>query len=540
MLTPEREPKHFTSTAPYRKNNEEKVILQLARRKESPAIINQWNLAVDAAGLLQMIERENRSAFYSDILMNESELLQSNTCVGFAQYEFAFSRFQQVMAQKSFNVQEIYDEAEFEGQFLVLCTNILIEKRKQCNRTDDSDAKKDKPYEDTAIEMKSEEEEVKVDVQYSVQDEEDEFIKKFFITQYPSDLLFKGLPEDKVCHRCLKPGDVSKCSGNCNGYFHRSCAEQSKLVSVEIHWSSILKRSTEERNSDEEIFADSNNNSEANANIKCHKCSSAHFGQTSDAVKCEQPNCFEMYKKSSLSKWPHHRIVNDGNKVVKYQCPQHSCHSCEPKNDDHHTAANLIHCIWCFATYHKDSRCIPAGCEMLSGDQLLCPRHYQKDVKQNVDYCSVCFKKSTYFDPIRQKCTTQPMINCAACPRSAHKKCFAQAQAKGKMYKCKECQSGRLPLYSEIVWMVLESRAHPAIIVSDLFCPADFLLQKPLKPNCFCVYTFDLKSYHWVNRTDVFRLDANNKEEIDYHKKTTLFTAIACAKKWRLFSKTMK
>lgn len=36
--------------------------------------------------------------------------------------------------------------------------------------------------------------------------------------------LFRGITKEKVCHYCVDGGDVYKCTGQCNGWYHSHCA----------------------------------------------------------------------------------------------------------------------------------------------------------------------------------------------------------------------------------------------------------------------------------------------------------------------------
>lgn len=67
-----------------------------------------------------------------------------------------------------------------------------------------------------------------------------------------------------------------------------------------------------------------------------------------------------------------------------------------------------------------------------------------------------------------------------------------------------ECESGRRPLYGEIVWCKYSnSRWWPAIIVPPPYIPNNVFAKKK-EPNQICVYFFGTHNYGWVLHTHMY------------------------------------
>ncbi|CAG2063478.1 unnamed protein product [Timema podura] len=91
------------------------------------------------------------------------------------------------------------------------------------------------------------------------------------------------------------------------------------------------------------------------------------------------------------------------------------------------------------------NHCIPAGSDILNTTQMVCPKHYKPKRKGihhvNVSWCSICTEGGS-------------LMCCDICPNSFHAHCLVMPVPEGG-YTCEDCQTGRFPLYGEVVWVKL-------------------------------------------------------------------------------------
>ena len=67
-------------------------------------------------------------------------------------------------------------------------------------------------------------------------------------------------------------------------------------------------------------------------------------------------------------------------------------------------------------------------------------------------------------------------------------------------FMCEDCETGRLPLYGEIVWVKLGNyRWWPALICHPHDIPAN-VASISHKDGEFCVMFLGTRDYHWVHR----------------------------------------
>lgn len=99
-------------------------------------------------------------------------------------------------------------------------------------------------------------------------------------------------------------------------------------------------------------------------------------------------------------------------------------------------------------------------------------------------------------------------------------------------YILQECESGREPLYGEIVWCKYsKSRWWPAIIVPPPFIPENVLARKK-ESNQICVFFFGTHNYGWVLHTHMYLYIKGDFFNEKLGKKACLKDAIAEAEQW--------
>lgn len=97
-------------------------------------------------------------------------------------------------------------------------------------------------------------------------------------------------------------------------------------------------------------------------------------------------------------------------------CPYHICHTCSSDNpqDSHSRAPNekIARCVRCPSSYHTSISCLPAGSVILTGSQIVCPKHYKAPHPPlNAAWCFLCTRGGS-------------LICCDTCPTSFHLECL--------------------------------------------------------------------------------------------------------------------
>ncbi|XP_037089541.1 histone-lysine N-methyltransferase NSD2-like [Pollicipes pollicipes] len=226
----------------------------------------------------------------------------------------------------------------------------------------------------------------------------------------------------------------------------------------------------------------------------CFVCKSAsgaleRCGWTGRCGKHFHRACLRLFPQATSSE---HRLV----------CPLHVCHTCVSE-DPRRLAAQfkptdkLFKCVRCPTAYHASERCVAAGTEILNASQIICTKHYGRDTKRgssshhiNTTWCFICSKGGS-------------LICCESCPASFHVECINAPIPDGG-YVCEECESGRFPLYGEVVWVKLGFyRWWPAMVVPPNDIPEN-LLQMEYSTGQFVVRFFGSKDYTWMRRGRVF------------------------------------
>ncbi|KAF9823981.1 hypothetical protein SFRURICE_020683 [Spodoptera frugiperda] len=392
----------------------------------------------------------------------------------------------------------------------------------------------------------------------------------------PKPNVFKGLIREKVCELCEMTGNLVKCKG-CNGMFHVECVNKED-VEVETPAPTRGRKKKKKlgrkpKNSDEFDSQDDNtqNVSEENAsieeileseshtvdaetleaqieakmkellenekidydsyssddgcdwsetipgkceiidiklkprrsnevdysNFKCKNCqkydvpvcfvckSAVSKNEETLRQKCHVAHCHKYYHLKCLDHWPQAQF-NGGEpsktnkKINEYfealTCPRHVCHTCvsdDPRGcKTRFSGDKLARCVRCPATYHSFTRCLPAGTQILTASHIICPRHYEHSTKT---------------------------IKCG--------------------YMCEDCETGRLPLYGEMVWVKLgHYRWWPGIVLHPSEIPENIMAVKHNLGE-FVVRFFGQYDHYWVNRGRVFPFQEaaqpNEEESLD-------------------------
>lgn len=237
----------------------------------------------------------------------------------------------------------------------------------------------------------------------------DKIIRKCQISS--ADELFEYVSKRRVCETCLTSGIVRKCAGECNGVFHKACIGNAGIC----------------QNCDE------------TRSTCCFAC--GKYGNDPVVNKCGVKNCEYSFHMDCLARWPQSHC-SSSSATPKMFCPRHVCHTCVSSNiqDLKHSIQpnkDLLHCIRCPTTYHRDSACIPAGTTIISSSQIQCIRHQTERKPDRFSHCALCARSGA-------------LKSCQSCPLSYHKNCVDND---GGPLTCTRCMSGRLPLYGEIVWV---------------------------------------------------------------------------------------
>nr|XP_023029170.1 uncharacterized protein LOC111517303 [Leptinotarsa decemlineata]XP_023029171.1 uncharacterized protein LOC111517303 [Leptinotarsa decemlineata]XP_023029172.1 uncharacterized protein LOC111517303 [Leptinotarsa decemlineata] len=240
--------------------------------------------------------------------------------------------------------------------------------------------------------------------------------------------------------------------------------------------------------------------------------------------KCSLYQCSRFYHPECLKLWPQtqwsliqttkHRYSQE--EIDSFVCPQHVCHTCA--SDDPRAATSrcsgdkIVKCQRCPSTYHSTNLCVPAGSDILSTTQIVCPKHRgdkNKGYTINTTWCFLCSEGGN-------------LICCETCPTSVHPECLPVNLTDDDKFICEDCESGRLPLYDEIVWVKLgKFRWWPGLVLFPNEIPPNVMNIKHSRGE-FVVKFFGTYDHYWVNRGRSFLFqegDAGDTAAVTVKKK---------------------
>ncbi|XP_034232621.1 histone-lysine N-methyltransferase NSD2 isoform X2 [Thrips palmi] len=233
----------------------------------------------------------------------------------------------------------------------------------------------------------------------------------------------------------------------------------------------------------------------------CYACGQASVpsGEDSVRVRCSVAHCGKHYHIECLKvQWP--QTIYNLNKGVVHNitCPQHVCHTCvsdNPRdNKGRFVHEKLVRCIRCPTSYHYGNYCVPAGSKILTATQIICPRHYEPPKKGNhhinASWCFICSVGGS-------------LICCDLCPTSFHVDCLKIKPPTGD-YICEDCETGRYPLYNEVLWVKLgHYRWWPALSLFPTEIP-DNVENLPHRMGEFVVRFLGTNDHYWIERGRCF------------------------------------
>ncbi|KAK6622259.1 hypothetical protein RUM44_002066 [Polyplax serrata] len=347
-------------------------------------------------------------------------------------------------------------------------------------------------------------------------------------------LLFKGVRTEKVCHICLdvlENEKTIKCKGVCQGLFHKSCVEKksAELPPLQEGSTPVVKNKRRRKlftNGDGNASPDEKDTDQDWRCTDCQRGENPCFvcnSKSGNRQRCCIGYCGKFYHQKCLKLFPQ-TIYNQGAPIRKshslqqnkttgsesphYQilsCPLHVCHTCASDNpadcNTKYVCERLVKCLKCPSAYHGGNYCVPAGSTILSTSQIICGKHGDPDKKShvNISWCFICNMGGS-------------LICCDWCPSSFHLDCLNIKPPEGS-YICEECESGRFPLYGEVVWAKLGRYR---------WWPARILFPQEIKPNImalphksweFAVRFYGSNDHYWVHRGRVFLFQEGDSEQ---------------------------
>uniref|UniRef100_A0A182VPX2 Histone-lysine N-methyltransferase n=1 Tax=Anopheles minimus TaxID=112268 RepID=A0A182VPX2_9DIPT len=314
-------------------------------------------------------------------------------------------------------------------------------------------------------------------------------LEEKFIFQLDKNYLMKGISKGFVCYVCNHPNNVTKCS-KCLQHVHVFCLTEDPVEVAKL-----------QEQIDEKRFMCAICSSTLNVEeTKCFICNDANEEtKTEQKFRCTDSKCAREYHQSCLRLFPQYRTISAETMI----CPYHVCHTCasnDPRGKASLMKTPLTSCLKCPAAYHPDGRCIPAGSEILTSKQMVCPKHSLEQIPLNVNWCFICGKGGQ-------------LICCETCPFACHPNCLPFTPPAGK-YFCEECESGRMPLYNEIVIAKLGNfRWWPALTMPPSEVPQNVLHLRQ-KPSDICVKFFSSHDMAWLNRKRMYLYQDGDSENL--------------------------
>lgn len=311
-----------------------------------------------------------------------------------------------------------------------------------------------------------------------------------FIFDMEKNYLMKGVPRGSVCTVCTKPNDLVKC-GKCCNFYHLACLSDTPIKPDPVGESKTFNCSDCILQKPPSCFVCNDGNDTVKEEPK---------------FRCVMNGCAKQYHLSCLALFPQHKFTGTAKASTLF-CPNHSCHTCvsdDPRSNATTTKGHLVRCIKCPSSYHTEAKCIPAGSQILSYAAMICPKHNLEECSLNVNWCFLCCKGGS-------------LICCETCPTAFHLECLKFTPPEGK-YICEECESGRMPLYNEVVWAKYGIfRFWPAITVPPPMVP-DNIEQVQHEKWDICVRFFGTHDYVWLNRRRIYLYQEGDSDAVDYKR----------------------
>lgn len=111
------------------------------------------------------------------------------------------------------------------------------------------------------------------------------------------------------------------------------------------------------------------------------------------------------------------------------------CNACKRRQRSDKMIDSLMHCTQCDVSYHMHESCIPAGSQLISRTELICPNHSK--IKRS---CHRCGKGNVW---------QSPQCNLLSCTNVCHKRCMSPSE-KAIPYNCGSCPIQ--PTYNDVVY----------------------------------------------------------------------------------------
>ncbi|CAO1379251.1 unnamed protein product [Diamesa hyperborea] len=317
---------------------------------------------------------------------------------------------------------------------------------------------------------------------------EEELISKFIFKIPDPKFLFLSTISKKVCEKCLEPKSLTNpLIKDTKGWMHEACKENH------------------------------------NPNPNCFICRLPFKDDTkiNVLINCSEKGCEELcHQDCSINKDP----------VKHPKCPKHHCLACSSRNRYYN--GPLVNCILCLSSFHKEDICVPAGTQILSQTQIICPRHppalkNKKALRtHNVDFCHICLDFGS-------------LICCESCPRSFHTKCV-KINDNATKYRCEDCVKGKMPMYGDIVWSHVPGyRWWPAIILPNIVVP-EIILGSQRHKRDFCLRFFGSYDYYWFPSENVLPYDTYTQLTGNYRFNIKFENAITEANNTRELKKKLE
>lgn len=313
---------------------------------------------------------------------------------------------------------------------------------------------------------------------------------------------FKSAINIRVCIKCLNTNDVdtTKCSKKkCNNFCHTWCFDKNEPVLSETLNKDEIKRFC--------LFC---------CDFKVCKSCRATIEGNEAFVACKHANCNSNYHVECLKKTTQNELT----------CPLHHCQSCQHQRFiANNTNTPLVKCIQCLVTYHASVKCVPAGTQVISKTQIICPRHTTKEeqkMKQQpvkINWCVVCTKGGN----------KNELLACRICPKAFHRHCLAENmnvpvdETSAAEFLCNDCTNGALPTYYSIVWAKVGSyRWWPAFVMIPWTVPLKTLQNKKFYRQ-FCIRFFGSHDYFITSCEHVFQYEHINEVDFEDKKKVIYY-----------------